>query len=90
MKFVSLLFFFQTVLFGCASMQQSEKQETAELHMEIAIAYIQKDNLPLALKELLIAEDIDPKNPPPGIDLVLHKPLARDQLRRAIADLELE
>ncbi len=63
MKFVSLLFFFQTVLFGCASMQQSEKQETAELHMEIAIAYIQKDNLPLALKELLIAEDIDPKNP---------------------------
>lgn len=63
MKFISFLFILQAVFLGCTSMQQSEKQETAELHMEIAIAYIQKDNLPLALKELLIAEDIDTKNP---------------------------
>lgn len=63
MKFVSFLFILPLVFSSCASIQQSEKQETAELHMEIAIAYIQKDNLPLALKELLIAEDIDPKNP---------------------------
>ena len=44
-------------------MNRAENQETASLHMEIAIGYIQKDNLPLALKELLIAEDMDPKNP---------------------------
>jgi signal transduction histidine kinase len=36
---------------------------------------------------MVTAFDIDARNPPPGIDLVLHKPLARDLLRRAIADL---
>lgn len=48
---------------SCSSINRAEDQETASLHMEIAIGYIQKDNLPLALKELLIAEDMDPKNP---------------------------
>ena len=43
-------------------MSAPEQQETAELHMQIAISYIQKDNLPTALKELLIAEDLAPSN----------------------------
>ncbi len=63
MKLFSILFLVQIVFFGCTSAQKAEKQETAELHMEIAISYIQKDNLPLALKELLIAADINPQNP---------------------------
>jgi signal transduction histidine kinase len=37
---------------------------------------------------MITAFDIDARNPPPGIDLVLHKPLSRDLLRRAIADLQ--
>ncbi len=50
-------------MLGCATGTRAEYRETAELHMEIAISHMQKDNLPLALKELLIAEDLDPKNP---------------------------
>lgn len=49
-------------LVSCKTMRTSEQQETAELHMQIAISYIQKDNLPTALKELLIAEDLAPGN----------------------------
>lgn len=58
-----LVFLLSLSLISCSSINRAENQETASLHMEIAIGYIQKDNLPLALKELLIAEDMDPKNP---------------------------
>ena len=63
MKFILSLFISLLIYVGCASKRGIEQQETAELHMEIAVSYIQKDNLPLALKELLIAEDLSPKNP---------------------------
>ncbi len=48
---------------GCAtSGMNADNQENADLHMQIAVSHIQKDNLPGALKELLIAEDLAPKN----------------------------
>jgi type IV pilus assembly protein PilF len=51
-------------LFGCGTSQTSdEKKETARLRLEIANEYIKGENYPLALKELLIGEDISPENP---------------------------
>ncbi len=47
---------------GCATPHQSNKQRAAELRMEIGISHIQRNNLPLALKELLGALELDPKN----------------------------
>ena len=61
MKFFGLLLF-PVLLCGCSTLKSADQQESADLHMQIAISYIQKDNLPTALKELLIAEDLAPKN----------------------------
>jgi len=51
-----------TVIAGCASTENINK-EKADLRMQNGVAHIQNDNLPLALKELLIAEELDPENP---------------------------
>ncbi len=52
-----------TLLAGCTSMNSNpDQQESADLHMQIAVSHIQKDSLPTALKELLIAEDLAPRN----------------------------
>ncbi len=50
-------------LLGCSTGEQSNKQRSAELKMEIGISHLQRNNLPLALKELLGALELDPKNP---------------------------
>lgn len=44
-------------------MNNTERQETAELHMQIGVSFLQKEDYPSALKELLIAEDLSPNNP---------------------------
>jgi len=41
----------------------AEKNETAILHLQIATEYIKNEKYPAALKELLIAEDLSPRNP---------------------------
>ncbi len=51
------------VFVGCASSSPPEKNDLAELHLQIGNDYLKKENYPLALKELLIAEDHDPSNP---------------------------
>ncbi|MBX2988185.1 MAG: tetratricopeptide repeat protein [Bdellovibrionaceae bacterium] len=48
-------------LSSCASFFQGS-QEKAELHMRIGNSYFAQGNYPLALKELLEAEKLDPKN----------------------------
>jgi type IV pilus assembly protein PilF len=58
--FVSL-FLFQFLLQSCVS--ENKKTETSLLHLQLAVSLIEKDNLPLALKELLNAEELDPSNP---------------------------
>ncbi len=63
MKLVLLMATLSIIFSACAGGTRPAYRDTAELHMEIAISHIQKDNLPLALKELLIAEDLDPRNP---------------------------
>lgn len=50
------------VFVGCAS-KESMNAEKADLRMQNGVAFIQNDNLPMALKELLIAEELDPNNP---------------------------
>ncbi len=62
MRSTTLVIISYLALQSCASMPNAENQESAELHMQIAVSYIQKDNLPSALKELLMAEDLAPKN----------------------------
>ncbi len=63
MNFNRLFFYLFIYLFlsGCAG-RQVEKNEDADLHMQIAVSYMQKENYPLALKELLIAQDLSPRN----------------------------
>lgn len=60
MKYIlaAILFF----ILGCNSATKIDNVEKAQLHHEIAIAHIQNTNYPLALKELLIAEELDPSN----------------------------
>jgi type IV pilus assembly protein PilF len=48
---------------GCVSTNQSNKQRAAELKMEIGVSHMERNNLPMALKELLGALELDPKNP---------------------------
>ena len=50
------------LLTSCTGESRVEKNETAELHMQIAISHMQKENYPLALKELLIAQDLSPRD----------------------------
>lgn len=48
---------------GCrTSPAVDEKRDTSDLHLQIANEYIKGENYPMALKELLIAEDISPDN----------------------------
>lgn len=56
------LFLFHCLFFaGCTSVS-NEHNEVADLHSQIAIGHIQKENYPLALKELLIAQEINPRD----------------------------
>lgn len=48
-------------LTGCISSGQ-KSNDAADLHLQIAMSHIKNGNYPLALKELLIAEEQDPKN----------------------------
>lgn len=63
MKLISISLSLIIVTFmGCAS-KSIDKKKAADLKVELAISYIQEDNLPTALKELLEAVDLDPSNP---------------------------
>lgn len=52
-----------SLISGCVSPQHANKQKAAELKMEIGASHIERNNLPMALKELLGALELDPKNP---------------------------
>ncbi|MFS4458852.1 tetratricopeptide repeat protein [Bdellovibrio sp. HCB2-146] len=47
---------------GCASWG-SKNKEKSELYLRIGVSYIESGNYPFALRELLKAEELDPKNP---------------------------
>lgn len=62
MSYFAILCSILMMISGCASLNSSERQEKAELHMQIGISYLQRQNYPMALKELLVAEDLAPNN----------------------------
>lgn len=63
MTFTRRCFYVFVCLFlGACVGKQVEKNEDADLHMQIAVSHMQKENYPLALKELLIAQDLSPRN----------------------------
>ncbi len=63
MTVLRLSFYLLICLFlGACQTTRVEKNETAELHMQIATSHIQNENYPLALKELLIAQELSPRN----------------------------
>lgn len=47
---------------GCATKTSSDKIEAAALHLQIANEHLKKENYPLALRELLIAEELNPED----------------------------
>lgn len=47
---------------GCAS-KSVDTKKAAQLRMEIGVSHIQQNNLPMALKELLAAKELDVTNP---------------------------
>lgn len=51
------------IFVGCATFVPTEENDKAALHLQIGNDYLKKENYPLALKELLIAEDLSPTNP---------------------------
>lgn len=75
---------------GCKTVN-SEKAESANLHLEIAIASMKGENYPAALKELLIAEELDPTNAMVQSELGLvyyfreHYDLSEKHFRRALS-----
>ncbi len=58
MKWISLLL----IVFLSACGTEPKQKESASLHLQLGVSLIQKDNYPGALKELLIAQDLDPRN----------------------------
>lgn len=50
--------------FGCTTTSgvDSNRKKSAELKMEIGISHLERNNLPMALKELLAASELDPNN----------------------------
>lgn len=59
--FLIMLLFFSACV--STNTKQKEQDETAMLHFQIASSHIKSGNYPVALKELLIAEDMSPSNP---------------------------
>lgn len=52
-----------TFIFSCQTSSLANNKERASLRMQLGVAHLEKDNLPLALKELLVAEELDAENP---------------------------
>lgn len=55
---------FLFVNWGCATADgvDSNRKKSAELKMEIGVSHLERNNLPMALKELLAAAELDPNN----------------------------
>jgi type IV pilus assembly protein PilF len=58
MKWISLAF----VLFLAGCVTAKKHTEQAALHLQLAVNLVQQENYPVALQELLTAQDLDPSN----------------------------
>ena len=59
------------LFFSACRTASLEKAESAQLHVQIATSHLKNENYPMALKELLIAEELDPASPLVQADLGL-------------------
>lgn len=50
------------ILLGCKTVDV-DSQDKAQLRMQLGLSQLERRNYPLALKEFLAAEELDPKNP---------------------------
>jgi Tfp pilus assembly protein PilF len=75
---------------GCRT-TSSEKREASQLHLQIATSHLKSENYPMALKELLVSQDLDPNNAETQAQLGLvyfmreRYELSEKHYRRAIA-----
>lgn len=56
------LLIFSFILVNCASLFSQSNKEEAELRMRVGASHLNAGNYPMALSELLKAEDLDPDN----------------------------
>lgn len=61
LKMLSKLLFLSLVFLSCSS-EPSRDKERASLKMQLGVSHLENNNLPMALKELLAAEELDSKN----------------------------
>lgn len=86
MRLILILALFSLV--SCAT--GASKKEKAELHLQLGVSYFDQGNFPLALRELLAAEELDSSNPVVQNNLGLtyfmrERPdLAESHLRKAV------
>ncbi len=58
----SLVILISCSLFSCSSTEKKKRLRAAELHLQLGISYINQQNYPTALKELLRSKKLDPHN----------------------------
>jgi len=77
------------LLSGCAAPTEAQRKE-ADARMHMGVTYLRQNNLPMAMKELMRASELDPTNP--EIDMMIglvyrargEGGKAEENLRRAI------
>jgi type IV pilus assembly protein PilF len=80
---------FAAILAGCAGSSAGRKKE-ADARMRIGVTYLEQRNLPMAMRELAKASELDPENAEVDMALGLvyqargDMPKAEENLRRAI------
>jgi type IV pilus biogenesis/stability protein PilW len=87
--FLPVVFLFAAILAGCAGPSVDRKKE-ADARMRMGVTYLEQRNLPMAMRELAKASELDPGNP--EIDMTLglayqargDMSKAEEHLRRAI------
>ncbi|MGE3974078.1 MAG: tetratricopeptide repeat protein [Bdellovibrionales bacterium] len=60
-KYFSTLIFISWIFAGCATSQENANK--ADLHLQIGTGHLSKGQYPDAIRELLVAEQLDPENP---------------------------
>jgi len=68
MPFLSVVCLFAAILAGCAGTSVDRKKE-ADARMRMGVTYLEQRNLPMAMRELAKASELDPSNP--EIDMTL-------------------
>ena len=89
LKLIGLVFIVALSINACTS-ASVQKRETARLHLQLGISYLEKGSYPMALQEMQTADRLDPNNPVIQNNLGLvyfgreKYDLAEQKIRRAV------